>query len=107
MISPLSLNIIRYNYRLGAYAGWSVTDSNGLSTFVESGTMNVWFGIRIVLYAACCQCHGGKNGTNQYLSFIHNLCLFNNYFAIDDKHTLRRISYTLTIQVVVLLNVER
>ena len=53
MISPLSLNIIRYNYRLGAYAGWSVTDSNGLSTFVESGTMNVGsgFGLSSTLHA--------------------------------------------------------
>ena len=90
MISPLSLNIIRYNYRLGAYAGWSVTDSNGLSTFVESGTMNVGSGF-------------GLSSTLHAVSAI----LFNNYFAIDDKHTLRRISYTLTIQVVVLLNVER
>jgi len=61
----------------------------------------------IVIYSACCQCHGGKDGANQYLSFIHNLRLFNNDFAIYDIQTLCRLRYTLTIKVVVLLNVER
>ena len=42
-----------YHYSPGAYAGWSVTVSNGLSTFVESGTTTdgSGFGLSSTLHA--------------------------------------------------------